>query len=190
MDLLLLLFAITLLMNGRGAFKLLLDWKGMWTTVGFVKEAYAALDGLPSERELEEDDRAPTFLHLVPAYQEPAIAATLEALLASRYPHSRLHVVVVTKEEEERSPHPAMGTSTGELVRCFRAELPPYAQKVLWHLAMPGPGRKAHQLNWALRRETLQEILGDSFDPSRVFVGVSDADSLPEIGRASCRERV
>jgi hypothetical protein len=45
---------------------------------------------------------------------------------------------------------------------------------------MPGPGRKAQQLNWALRPEALREILGDSFDPSRVFVGVSDADSIPD----------
>ncbi|MBI3625337.1 MAG: hypothetical protein HY215_04210, partial [Candidatus Rokubacteria bacterium] len=65
MDLLLLLFAISLLLNGRGAFKLLLDWKGMRTTVGFVKEAYAAVDRLPEETALEEDDRTPIFLHLV-----------------------------------------------------------------------------------------------------------------------------
>ncbi len=180
MDLTSLAFAIAFLLNGRAALKLLIDWKGMLTTVGFVRWAYANLERLPSETGLEEDERAPTFLHLVPAYQEPGIAGTLSALLASRYPHSRLHVVVVTKEEEERAPHPEMGVSTGELVRRFRAELPPYAQKMLWHLAMPGSGRKSHQLNWALRRETLQEILGENFDPSRVFVGVSDADSLPD----------
>ncbi|MBI2554737.1 MAG: hypothetical protein HYV92_10055, partial [Candidatus Rokubacteria bacterium] len=95
-------------------------------------------------------------------------------------PHGRLHVVVVTKEEEERGPHPEMGVPTAEIVRRYRAELPPYAQKMLWQLVLPGPGRKAEQLNWALRREALREILGDSFDPSRVFVGVSDADSLPD----------
>ncbi len=180
MDLTPVLFAIAFLFNFRAAFKLLVDWKGMLTTVRFVREAYAAPDRLPAETALEEDDRTPTFLHLVPAYQEPEITGTLGALLASRYPHGRLHVVVVTKEEEERSPHPAMGISTGELVRRFRAELPPYAQKMLWHLAMPGPGRKAEQLNWALRPEALAEILGEAFDPSRVFVGVSDADSLPD----------
>src|SRR5574337_311692 len=180
MDPTFLLFAVMCLMTGRGAFKLLLDWKGMHTTVGFVKRAYADLPRLPSEAALEEDGRAPAFLHLLPAYQEPAIAETLRALLGSRYPHSRLHVVLVTKEEEERSPHPSMGISTGELVRRFRAELPPYAQKMLWHLAMPGPGRKAHQLNWALRPEALGEILGEFFDPSQVYVGVSDADSLPD----------
>ena len=180
MDLTPLLFALTFLLNGRAALKLLIDWKGMLTTVRFVKEAYASLDRLPPEADFEEDERAPTFLHLVPAYQEPEIAVTVGALLASRYPHARLHVVVVTKEEEERSPHPAMGVSTGELVRRFRAELPPYAQKMLWHLAMPAEGRKAHQLNWALRPETLREILGEPVDPSRIFVGVSDADSLPD----------
>lgn len=180
MELTSLLFAIAFLFNGRAALKLLIDWKGMLTTIGFVKEAYASLDGLPTEAALEDDDRAPTFLHLVPAYQEPEIAQTLGGLLASRYPHGRLHVVVVTKEEEERAPHPAMGAPTAELVRRFRAELPPYAQKTLWPLTLPGPGRKAEQLNWALRPEALREILGESFDPSRIFVGVSDADSLPD----------
>ena len=120
------------------------------------------------------------FVHLVPAFQEPAIAGTLRMLLASRYPHGKLHVVVVTKEEEERSPHPAMEASTAELVRRFRAELPPYQQKMLSQLAMPGAGRKAHQLNWALRAEHLRTLLGEDYDPRQVFIGVSDADSVPD----------
>src|SRR5438477_319436 len=45
---------------------------------------------------------------------------------------------------------------------------------------MPGSGRKAHQLNWALRPETLGVTLGEGYDPRRVYVGVSDADSLPD----------
>src|SRR5437867_11921666 len=73
-----------------------------------------------------------------------------------------------------------MGVSTGELVRRFRETLPPYQQKRLSHLAMPGPGRKAHQLNWALRPEALRELLGEAYAPTRVFVGVSDAESLPD----------
>ena len=73
-----------------------------------------------------------------------------------------------------------MGVSTGELVRRLRETLPPYQQKRLTHLAMPGPGRKAHQLNWALRPEALREILGEDLDPAGVFVGVSDADSIPD----------
>jgi cellulose synthase/poly-beta-1,6-N-acetylglucosamine synthase-like glycosyltransferase len=174
------LFVVTLFLNIRASFKLGLDWRGMLTTVRFVREAYARLAGLPGEDALERDPRAPVFLHLVPAYQEPDIAGTLRALCASRYPHANLHVVVVTKEEEERNPHPAMGVSTGELVRRFRETLPPYQQKRLSHLAMPGPGRKAHQLNWALRPEALREILGEADDPTRVFVGVSDADSIPD----------
>ncbi|HYR40926.1 MAG TPA: hypothetical protein VEW27_17365, partial [Methylomirabilota bacterium] len=174
------LFVVTLFLNIRASFKLSLDWRGMLTTVRFVREAYARLAGLPGEDALERDERAPVFLHLVPAYQEPDIAGTLRALCASRYPHANLHVVVVTKEEEERNPHPAMGVSTGELVRRLRETLPPYQQKRLSHLAMPGPGRKAHQLNWALRPEALREILGEAYDPTRVFVGVSDADSIPD----------
>ena len=73
-----------------------------------------------------------------------------------------------------------MGVSTGELVRRLRETLPPYQQKRLSHVVMPGPGRKAHQLNWALRPEVLREILTEETDPRRVFVGVSDADSIPD----------
>jgi cellulose synthase/poly-beta-1,6-N-acetylglucosamine synthase-like glycosyltransferase len=174
------LFLIAFALNVRASFKLGLDWKGMLTTVRFVREAYARLPELPTEEAIERDGRAPVFLHLVPAYQEPDIAATVSALVASRYPHGRLHVVVITREDEERAPHPAMPASTGELVRRLREGLPPYQQKRLSHLVMPGPGRKAHQLNWALRPEALDELLGGDVDPARVFVGVSDADSLPD----------
>jgi cellulose synthase/poly-beta-1,6-N-acetylglucosamine synthase-like glycosyltransferase len=174
------LFLIALLINARAVFKLSLDWKGMRTTVSFVRASYARIADLPAEEALEHNPGAPVFLHLVPAFQEPDIAGTVGALVASRYPHGRLHVVVITKEEEERSPHPLMESSTGELVRRFRETLPPYQQKRLTHLAMPGPGRKAQQLNWALRSQSLREVLGEDYDPARVFVGVSDADSVPD----------
>jgi len=180
MELLFVLFLVAFFLNVRAAFKLGLDWKGMLTTVGFVRQAYARLDELPTEENLEREPRAPVFLHLVPAYYEPDIAVTVSALVASRYPHGRLHVVVITREDEEREPHPTMGASTGELVRRLRDSLPPYQQKRLSHLVMPGPGRKAHQLNWALRPEALAEILGEDADPASVFVGVSDADSIPD----------
>ncbi|HUG35744.1 MAG TPA: hypothetical protein VML54_02270, partial [Candidatus Limnocylindrales bacterium] len=175
-----LLFIAALFLNGRAVFKLLLDWKGMHTTVSFVREAYRRMATLPGEEALEREPAAPVFLHLVAAYQEPDIAGTVRALVGSRYPHARLHVVVITKEEEERDPHPAMEASTGELVRRLRETLPPYQQKRLNHLVMPGPGRKAHQLNWALRPEMLQQVLGPGVDRARVFVGVSDADSIPD----------
>jgi cellulose synthase/poly-beta-1,6-N-acetylglucosamine synthase-like glycosyltransferase len=179
-DLIPLLFFITLFFNIRASFKLGLDWRGMLVTTRFVREAYAGLAELPTEEQLEGEPALPVFLHLVPAYQEPDIGVTVGALTASRYPHGRLHVVVITKEEEERAPHPAMGVSTGELVRRLRETLPPYQQKRLSHVVMPGPGRKAHQLNWALRPAVLREILGEESDPGRVFVGVSDADSIPD----------
>ena len=174
-----LLFFISLVCNGRAAFKLLVDWKGMLTTCRLVEDTHERLPELPDEAALEGDDRAPVFVHLVPAFQEPDIAGTLEALLDSRYPHSKLHVVVSVKEDEERTPHPAMGISTGEVVRRFRDELPPLYQKMLTVVATPGSGRKAHQLNWALRPELLRQLLGD-YDPARVYVGCSDADSLPD----------
>lgn len=180
MEYLLLFFFVALFLNARAAFKLALDWKGMVTTLRFVRSAYERLDALPGEEALERDPRAPVFLHLVPAYHEPDIAETVKALVGSRYPHGGLHVVVVTKEQEELSPHPGMGVSTGELVRRLRETLPPYQQKRLTHLAMPGAGRKAHQLNWALTPESLREVLGEDVDPARVFVGVSDADSIPD----------
>src|SRR5438309_517521 len=168
-----------MLVNGRAAFKLLVDWKGMLTTCRFVEDAYAVLDTLPDEAALERA-AAPVFLHLVPAWEEPAIAGTLAALLASRYPNGRLHVVVATKASEEAAPHPAMAASTAELVRRFRGGLPSWQQKMLSVVAMPGAGRKAHQLNWALRPEVLQPLLGDQYDPARVWVGLSDADSIPD----------
>jgi Glycosyl transferase family group 2 len=181
MDWFFVLFVVSLFFNGRAAFKLLLDWKGMVTTCRFVEDTYEALDALPDEPALAAAPAAPVFVHLVPAYYEPAIADTLAALLASRYPHDRLHVVVATREEEDRAPHPAMEATTAELVRRFRDGLPPWQQKMLTLVVAPAaPGRKAHQLNWALRPETLAAALGDAHDPARTWIGVSDADSLPD----------
>ena len=174
------LFVVSMLLNARAAFKLLVDWKGMLTTCRFVDDAYATLDALPDETVLERRSDTPVFLHLVPAWHEPAITTTLAALLASRYPHNRLHVVVATRAEEDLAPHPQMEASTAELVRRFRDRLPPWQQKMLSIVALPTAGRKAHQLNWALRPETLRAVLGDDHDPARVWVGVSDADSLPD----------
>src|SRR5262245_7052061 len=174
------LFAISSFFNGRAVFKLLLDWRGMSTTCRFVEDAYARAAALPDEAQLERDPTAPVFVHLVPAWQEPDIAGTLRALLGSRYPHGKLHVVVITREVEEREPHPLMKASTAELVRRFRAELPPWQQKMLTLRAMPGEGRKARQLNWALRPDFLATLLNGANDPRRVWIGVSDADSLTD----------
>ncbi|MBI2218249.1 MAG: glycosyltransferase [Candidatus Rokubacteria bacterium] len=173
------LFAVTMAANFRAAFKLFVDWRGMLTTVRFVEDAYARLESLPDEGALEHPD-APVFLHVVPAYEEPEIADTLRALLSSRYPHAKLHVVVVTKEAEDLAPHPLMEAPTSELVRRFQLELPAYLQKMLSLLVMPGPGRKAEQLNWALRPDVLRALLGPGCDPAHVYVGVSDADSVPD----------
>jgi len=172
-------FVVAMLINGRAAFKMLVDWKGMLTTCRFVDDAYARAGALPDEEALERDG-APIFVHLVPAWEEPDITRTLAALLASRYPHGRLHVVVATKASEEQAPHPAMQAPTAELVRRFRAGLASWQQKMLSVAAMPGAGRKAHQLNWALRPEALGATLGEGYDAHRVYVGVSDADSLPD----------
>ena len=174
-------FLVSMFFNARAGFKLLMDWLGMRTTYRFVRDAYAALDALPDEAALERAPGAPVFVHLVPAFQEPAVATTLAALLNSRYPHSRLHVIVATRQEEEASPHPLMQVPTSELVRRFRDTLPPWQQKMLTLVTAPAaPGRKAHQLNWALRAETLAAVLGDDYDPAQVYVGVSDADSIPD----------
>src|SRR5256712_13948478 len=113
------MFWVALVVNGRAAFKLLLDWKGMLTTCRFVERAYATLATLPDEAALEHDPAAPVFVHLVPAWQEPGIATTLRALLGSRYPHAQLHVVVADRAVEERSPHPAMEAPNPAPVRRF-----------------------------------------------------------------------
>ncbi len=175
------LFLLTLCFNLRAAWKLGIDWRGMVTTVRFVRAAYARRPELPAPEALEREDRAPIVLQLLAAYQEPAIAATLRGLLAARYPQAKVRYVVITKAAEDEAPHPAMGVSTGELCRRFIAELPPYEAKRLTHLVMPGPGRKAEQLNWALRPEALAASLEEvPLEPSRVFVAVSDADSVPD----------
>jgi hypothetical protein len=175
------LFLATLLFNLRAAWKLGIDWAGMATTVRFVRAGCARRAALPSEEALGAAPGAPVFLTLVAAYQEPAIAATLRGLLALRYPGERARVVVVTKAAEDAAPHPAMPESTGTLCERLIADLPPYDAKRLVHLVMPGPGRKAEQLNWALRPEALGQILeAAAAEPARVFVGVFDADSTPD----------
>ncbi len=173
------LVGLVLWLNIRAIGKLVADWIRMRTAVRFVQEACRRLGELPSAEALERHARAPVFLHLVAAYQEPDIAGTVQALLASRYPATKLHVAVITKEDEECAPHPAMGVGTGALVRRLRATLPPAQQAQVHVLTMPGPGRKAHQLNWALRPETLRAVLGADVPPAGIFVGVSDADSRP-----------
>ena len=105
-------FVVAMLVNGRAVFRMLVDWKGMLTTCRFVEDAYRHLDAVPDEAALERAPAAPVFLHLVPAWEEPAIASTLAALLASRYPHGRLHVVVATKESEEAAGSPKNGSAT------------------------------------------------------------------------------
>jgi hypothetical protein len=174
------LFVVCSFFNGRAALKLLLDWKGMVSTCRWVEEAYAGLDSLPDEASLERAPAAPVFVHLVPAWEEPAIAVTLRTLLGSHYPHGKLHVVVVTRADEEQAPHPDMEAPTAELVRRLRAELPPYQQKMLSVIAMPASRRKADQLNWALRPAFLATLLNGTYDPRQTYVGVSDADSIPD----------
>jgi glycosyl transferase family 2 len=175
------LFLATLLFNLRAAWKLAIDWAGMRTTVRFVRSGYARRGALPSEESLGLVPEAPVFLTLVAAYQEPEIAVTMRGLLAMRYPGERARYAVVTKAAEDASPHPAMPASTGALCQQFIGDLPPYDAKRLSHLVLPEPGRKAEQLNWALRPEALAQILeGDAADTSRVFVGVFDADSIPD----------
>jgi hypothetical protein len=175
------LFAVTLLFNMRAAWKLAIDWKGMATTVRFVRAGYAGRAALPGEDRLAADERAPVFVTLVAAYQEPGIAGTLRGLLDARYPHEKARCVVITKAAEDAAPHPGMDESTGELCRRMAADLPAYDAKRLTHLSMPGPGRKAEQLNWALRPAALSAVLEErAADPARVFVGVFDADSVPD----------
>ena len=167
------LFVLTLAFNLRAVWKLAVDWRGMLTTVAFVRTAYACRDALPTEEAIQENPLAPLFLTLLAAYEEPGIATTLRTLLDTRYPHDKMRVVVVTKAAEDEAPHPAMPESTGALCRRFLADLPAYDAKRLTHLVMTGPGRKAEQLNWALRPEVLQTVLDvHALDPSRVFVGV------------------
>ena len=131
-------FAVTLLFNLRAAWKLALDWAGMLTTLRFVQAGYARRRELPTEETLRAQARAPMFLTLVAAYQEPGIATTLGGLLGLRYPAELARCVVITKAAEDAAPHPAMPESTGALCQQVIADLPPYDAKRLVHLVLPG----------------------------------------------------
>ncbi len=134
------LFFIASFFNLRAVFKLLIDWKGMHTTCRFVADAYAQLDALSDEAALERERGAPVFVHLVAAYQEPDIEPTLRALLNSRYPHGKLHVIVVTKDEEDRAPHPMMAAPTPSSRRSSaRATTPPGSSRSSPAIAFSSP---------------------------------------------------
>jgi hypothetical protein len=203
------LFLVSMFFNARAAFKLLLDWKGMLTTCRFIEDEYAALDRLPTEVALEHQPGAPVFVHLVPAFYEPGIAETLTALLASRYPHGRLHVIVATREEEERAPHPSMPATTAELVRRYREALPPWQQKMLtlvvgvsdadslpdpnvyrWIAAdvLAGRGRTAYQgvtLSLANFERLGQRGRVCAIQQSSIFIRVSIARLINEVRRVT-----
>jgi len=180
MELASVLWPLSLYFNARSVAKFLIDWHGFRATRNFVETAYGGRADWPSVGELARDPQAPYFLLVVAAFEEPEIVRTLRALLAVHYREDRIRVAVITKAEEDRLPRPEMQASTAELVRRFRASLPASQRNRLFHLVLPGPGRKADQLNWALRPEFLQEAFGRSLDPRRLFVGVSDADSYPD----------
>ena len=50
-----LLFFVSLVCNGRAAFKLLVDWKGMLTTCRLVEATHERLADLPDDAALERD---------------------------------------------------------------------------------------------------------------------------------------
>ena len=115
------MFWMALLVNGRAAFKLLLDWKGMLTTCRLVDDAYATLDTLPDEAALEHEPAAPVFVHLVPAWQEPGIA-TSESIFCcqggrpSRRRRTSSAVDASIVEWGERSSSSRVATTTWSLV--------------------------------------------------------------------------
>ena len=76
-----LLFFVALFLNVRASFKLGARLEGDADhRCASCATPMRALDALPSEEALEREPRAPVFLHLVPAYQEPDIAGTVKAL--------------------------------------------------------------------------------------------------------------
>ena len=139
------------------------------------------LDELPDEAALEQAPARPSSSSWCRRSRSPTSRAPLRALLASRYPHGKLHVVVVTKEEEERSPHPAMGLSTAELVRRFRAGAAARTSRRCSRSSpCRGPAARRISSTGPCASEHLRALLGDDYDPRRVYVGVSDADSIPD----------
>jgi hypothetical protein len=106
--------------------------------------------------------------------QEPEIATTLRALLDSRYPHAKLHVVVATREDEGAPS--GDGVSTAELVRRFES-LPPWQQRCSL-VALPGEEKRTSSTGRCGPGAQAAARLRP--DPARVWIGLSDADSIPD----------
>ncbi len=53
------LFVVALYLNIRASFKLGLDWRGMLTTVRFVRDAHARRSELPTEETIEREPQVP-----------------------------------------------------------------------------------------------------------------------------------
>src|SRR5215813_4809625 len=78
------LFVVALFLNIRASFKLGLDWRGMLTTVRFVRQAYARRAELPTRRPSSASRRRPCSFTWCPPFTSP----TSRARCARCAPHA------------------------------------------------------------------------------------------------------
>jgi hypothetical protein len=71
MELLFALFVVALFLNARAAFKLALDWKGMVTTLRFVRDAYARSTRCPVRRRSSASRARPSSSTWCPRTRSP-----------------------------------------------------------------------------------------------------------------------
>ena len=148
----------------------------------FVRAGYARRGELPSEETLGLGPGAPVFLTLVAAYQEPGIAATLAraprpAVPAASAPATRSSRRRPRTRRRTRRCRPARGRSAGASSATCRPTMPSGSRTS----SCPGPGARPSSSTGRSGPTALAQVLeGDVADPSRVFVGVFDADSIPD----------
>ena len=153
----------------------------MVTTCRFVEEAYAALDRAARRGGARARARrarcSSTWCRPSRSRTSPT---TLRALLASRYPHGQPARVVATREEEEqRAPPGDAGHDGGAGAALPRRAAALAAEDAV---ARGGPRAKAARRISSTGRSVPRRcgpLLGETYDPARVWVGVSDADSHP-----------
>ena len=112
----------------------------------------------------------------MPAYRAPR--GTRDLLPDERPAWERLETIA--RDLARRYGYASMETPLFEQSDVFERGIGAATDVVEKELFRVSPSRGDDNGRWALRPEALREILGEDMAPERVFVGVSDADSIPD----------
>ena len=104
-------FLIALVVNGRAVFKLRSTGRACSPRAASSRDAYARASTTLPDRGARSSASRPrrSSCTWCPPTRSPTSRRRSGALLASRYPHGQLHVVVATRRRRSARPHPAMG---------------------------------------------------------------------------------